>query len=120
MSSKRNLITASGPALALAVPAVAPAAPQKLVGTVGPGFTIALKTAAGKRVTTLKPGTYSVVITDKSDDHNFSLSGPGLNKQFTGVEFVGTKRVTLRVKAGRYSFVCTPHADEMHGGFTVR
>ncbi len=105
---------------ALAAPAVAPAAPPKLVGTVGPGFSIALKTAAGKRVATLKPGTYSLVITDKSDDHNFRLRGPGLNREFTDVDIVGTKKVTLRVKAGRYSFVCDPHVDEMHGGFTVR
>ena len=120
MSNTKGLIAASTAALALAVPTVAPAAPPKLVGTVGPGFAIGLKTAAGKRVKALKPGTYSLVITDKSDDHNFRLRGPGLDKQFTGVSFVGTKKVTLRVKAGRYSFVCDPHADEMHGGFTVR
>ena len=120
MSKNKCLVAASAAALALAVPAASAAAPPKLVGTVGPGYTITLKTAAGKRVTTLKRGTYSLAITDKSDDHNFRLRGPGLNREFSSVDFVGKKTVTLRVKAGRYSFVCDPHSDEMHGGFTVR
>ena len=51
------------------------AAPTKLVATVGPGFTITL-TKAGKKVTTLKPGTYSITVNDKSTFHNFHLTGP--------------------------------------------
>ena len=105
---------------ALTVPAVSHAAAKKLTGTVGPGSTITLKTAAGKRVTSLKSGVYRIVIRDRADDHNFHLRGPGLNRQLTGVSFVGTKTVTVRLKAGRYTFVCDPHSDEMHGGFRVR
>ena len=43
----------------------------KLLGTVGPGFTIALTTATHKKVVSLKHGTYSFVVSDKSPIHNF-------------------------------------------------
>jgi hypothetical protein len=107
-------------ALALATWTTASAAPSKLKGTVGPGETIALKTAAGKRVSVVSRGTYAITVTDRSDEHNFRLSGPGTRKQITGVEFVGTKTATLRLAPGKYTFVCVPHSDFMRGGFTVR
>jgi plastocyanin len=107
-------------ALALATWSTASAAPSKLRGTVGPGDTIALKTASGKRVSLVSRGTYSLTVRDSSDEHNFYLSGPGVKKQITGVGFVGTKTVTVKLGAGKYSFVCTPHADDMRGGFSVR
>ena len=107
-------------ALALATWSTASAAPSKLRGTVGPGETIALKTAAGKRVSLVSRGTYSITVRDSSDEHNFYLSGPGVRKQITGVGFVGTKTVTVKLGAGKYTFVCTPHSDDMRGGFTVR
>jgi plastocyanin len=107
-------------ALALATWSTATAAPSKLVGKVGPGETIVLKTASGKRVSMVSRGTYSITVTDASDEHNFYLSGPGVRKQITGVGFVGKKTVAVRLAAGKYSFVCTPHSDDMRGGFTVR
>ena len=107
-------------AVALVFSVAAQAAPQKLVGTVGPGFTISLKTAAGKRVTALTRGTYTVTVRDRSDEHNFFVSGPGIKKSVTGVDFVGTKTVTLRFSSGRYAFVCTPHSDDMRGAISVR
>ncbi len=106
--------------LALAFSVTADAAPQRLVGTVGPGYTISLKTTTGKRVNTITRGTYTIVIKDRSDDHNFYVRGPGISKSLTGVDFVGTKTVTVRFGSGRYAFVCTPHSDEMHGSFSVR
>jgi plastocyanin len=107
-------------ALALATWSTASAAPSKLVGTVGPGDTIALKTASGKRVSLVSRGTYALTVKDRSDEHNFYLSGPGVKKQITGVGFVGTKTVTVKLGAGKYTFVCNPHADDMRGGFSVR
>jgi plastocyanin len=94
------------------------AALPKLTGTVGPGFTITLK-RNGVRVTKLKPGRYTFVIRDRANLHNFHLRGPGLNKVLTGVGFVGTKTVTLRLRAGRYTYVCDPHPTEMRGSFRV-
>jgi plastocyanin len=107
-------------ALALATWSTASAAPSKLVGKVGPGDTIALKTASGKRVSVVSRGTYAITVRDASDEHNFYLSGPGVKKQITGVGFVGTKTVTVKLGAGKYTFVCNPHADDMRGGFSVR
>ena len=68
----------------LAIAAPSQAALPKLTGTVGPGFTITLK-KLGKKVITLKAGTYSITVSDKSNIHNFHLRGPGgVNKEITG------------------------------------
>jgi len=105
---------------ALALPtASALASPPKLIGTVGPGFTITL-TQGGKQVKTLKAGTYTFVITDKASIHNFGLDGPnGFAKDFTSVPFVGTKTFTLTLKKGKYKYYCAPHESAMFGNFTV-
>jgi plastocyanin len=82
----------------------------KLHGTIGPGFTISLKNARGKKVTTLKHGKYTFIVGDKSGIHNFTLNGPGIkNKTITDTSFVGTKTVTLTLKKGSYTFYCTVH-----------
>jgi len=97
----------------------ASAAPVKLVGTVGPGHTITLK-LGGKKVTKLKAGVaYRFAVSDRSEDHDFRLVGPGVNRVVTGEEFMGTKSVQLKLKTGAYRFFCAPHADDMHGGFRV-
>jgi len=116
----RALVGAVLAALAVALPGSSQAATPKLVASVGPGFTISLKTAAGKKVTVLKPGTYSISVRDKSPAHDFRLRGPGINKVFSSVAAVGTKTVTVRLRAGRYQFTCQPHASAMHGAFSVR
>ena len=107
-------------ALALATWSTAGAAPSKLKGSVGPGETISLKTASGKRVSMVSRGTYQLTVTDRSDEHNFYVSGPGLKKQITSVSFTGTKTVTVKLRPGKYAFVCTPHSDDMNGVFRVR
>jgi plastocyanin len=89
----------------------------KLVGTDGPNFTITL-TKGGAKVRTLKPGRYSILIRDKSNIHNFHLTGPGLNK-LTSVGFVGNKTWTVTLKKGTYKFICDPHASIMKGSFKV-
>jgi len=82
----------------------------KLRGTIGPGYTISLKNAAGKRVKSLRHGKYTFIVRDKAGIHNFTLKGPGVrNKMISGTGFVGTKTVTLRLKAGKYRFYCTVH-----------
>jgi plastocyanin len=92
---------------------------KTVTGTVGPGFTIGL-TVQGKKVTRLRAGTaYRFVIRDRSTIHDFHLSGPGLNRVFTSVEFTGTKSFVLRLKKGGYRFMCDPHAGIMHGRFLV-
>ena len=83
------------------------AAPVKLVGKVGPGFTIKL-TKGGKSVKTLKVGTYKITVYDKADIHDFHLFGPGVNKK-TGVAFKGKVIWTVKVKKGKYTYRCDIH-----------
>ena len=97
--------------------ATAPIAPgTKLALTVGPGFTITLKTATGKSFASLRKGTYTIVVKDRSNFHNAHLIAPGGISKKTGVSFVGT--VTWKVKfakSGTLTFKCDPHASSMHG-----
>ena len=97
------------------------AAPPKLVGTVGPGFTITL-TKGGKKVMKLKAGKYTFVIADKSSIHDFVLeqqSGGRWEKQLTSVPFVGKKTVTVALKKGKWKYYCAPHESSMSGTFIV-
>jgi plastocyanin len=103
-------------AAALVVPAATAATPT-LNGTDGPGFTITL-TQGGKKVTKLKAGAYVIKIADKSNIHNFHLTGPGVNKK-TSVGAKGTFTWKVTLKKGTYKFVCDPHASFMKGSFTV-
>jgi plastocyanin len=114
------LVAVAIAATALAAAAGGSAATAKTVnGTVGPGFTITL-TMQGKNVTKLKAGkAYRFVISDRSSIHDFHLSGPGVNRVFTSVEFTGTKSFVLTLKKGSYRFVCDPHSGIMHGRFLV-
>ena len=89
-----------------------------LHGTVGPGFTITLRTAQGTLVKKLKSGTYTIRICDLSPIHNFHLLGPGVSK-LTSVQNTGSATWTVRLKAGVYRFRCDPHRTIMHGSFTV-
>jgi plastocyanin len=104
-------------AAALVVAASASAATPKLTGVDGPGFTITLKKGTSK-VTSLKAGKYKIVINDKSNIHNFHLTGPGVNKT-TGVGAQGTFTWTVTLKKGTYKYICDPHAAIMKGSFKV-
>jgi plastocyanin len=97
-------------ALILALPALAATPVYK--GTVGPGFTIKMTTKP------TKAGKIKLVINDRSNAHNFHLTGPGVNVK-TSVAAVGTKTFTITLKKGTYKFVCDPHLF-MKGSFTVR
>jgi plastocyanin len=101
---------------AIAAPAAFAKSPT-LTGTVGPGFTITL-TQGGKSVKSLKAGTYVFKISDKSNIHNFHLTGPGVNKTTT-VGGTGSSTWTLKLKSGTYKYICDPHAAIMHGSFKV-
>lgn len=113
------LLAVAATALALVASiGAAPAAPTTLKGTVGPSSTISLKKGSA-RVSTLKPGRYTFVVSDRSAEHNFHLRGP-VSKVITSISGTGTKTVTVNLKPGRYTYVCDPHADEMIGSFSVK
>jgi plastocyanin len=105
-------------AIALGLLAAAPtqAAVPKLVGTVGPGFTITL-TKGGANVTKLKAGQYSITVNDRASIHDFHLTGPGVNKA-TSVPGTGKTTWTVTLQKGKtYRFMCDPHASIMKGSF---
>jgi hypothetical protein len=91
-----------------------------LTGDVGAGdaFTITLKDAAGGAVTHLDPGTYTLVVHDRSSFHNFRLSGPGVDVA-SDIEGVGDKTFSVTLTDGTYFFQCDPHSAQMRGKFTV-
>ncbi len=90
----------------------------RLVATVGPGFTISLRSASGALVTQLDPGTYEIEVNDLSAEHNFRLTGPGVN-QATEVEGTGTVTWTVALTDGTYLYQCDPHATAMSGSLRV-
>jgi plastocyanin len=107
---------------AAAAALIAPAAEAKfngLTAEVGPGFSIEVKNRVGKDLKTIKAGMYRIKVEDKSSFHNFHLFGPGLNKK-TSVAFKGDMIWTIRLKPGRYTYQCDPHALRgMRGHFRV-
>lgn len=118
---RRGLIALAGAATLVLAPADGPAAgsanPQ-LRATVGPGYSISLKRPDGTDVTKVDPGTYDVEVRDLSSDHNFHLSGPGVDES-TSVSGLATVTWTVTFRDGRYSFFCDPHDTEMRGEFVA-
>jgi plastocyanin len=110
----KAILATAALALMLAAPA---SSATTLTGIVGPGFNISL-IAGGKKVSKLKAGTYTIKISDKSNIHNFHLSGPGLNKT-TSVGGTGSQTWTVKLKKGKYHYQCDPHSSFMNGSLTV-
>lgn len=117
MTLPRMLVTIGASALLLA--GVAGADGAQLRGSVGPGFTIALSDGSGVPVTHLDPGTFSLTVDDKSDEHDFHLQGPGGVDVATEVDAVGEKTFSLALVDGKYAFFCDAHPTRMVGTFTV-
>jgi hypothetical protein len=93
-----------------------------LKGVVGPGYSIKL-TMKGKKVKSLKAGTYKFVVTDKSSFHNFKMErekGGHFEKLITKTSFMGSKTVLIKLKPGSWSYYCSVHEAQMHGDFTVK
>ena len=114
------IVAAIAAVLAVLPAAAAPAQPREtLRATVGPGFTIFLRHADGTAVTHLDPGEYAIVVEDKGIEHNFHLSGAGVNLS-TSVENVETANWTVAFADGQiYRFMCDPHSTTMGGSFGV-
>jgi plastocyanin len=104
----------------LALPQVA-LGQTRLIATVGTNdaHVISLNHENGNTVTDIPAGTYEILVRDRSDIHNFHLTGPGVSESTT-VGFVGTVtwRVTFRDES-RYTYMCDPHSGDMNGSFTT-
>ena len=105
-------------ALALAAPGSARADEMTLIATVGDDASITLTTSTGARVTRLDPGTYRILVRDRTAFHNFRLRGPGVDRA-TSISGIGDVEWTVTLTVGVYTFVCDPHASSMRGQFTV-
>ena len=107
----RAVVFALASALSLLIGSMVQAAttPIKLVGEVGPGFTITLKKGTAK-VSTLKAGSYAITVKDRSTSHNFHLFGTGVNKA-TAVATTSTVTWTVTLRAGTYTYQCDPHSN---------
>jgi hypothetical protein len=87
--------------------------------TVGPGFSIKVADASGGRVSQLDPGDYSITIKNLSpaQEHNFHLTGPGLDRASDFDNNTVTWDVTL--VDGTYTWKCDAHPTLMKGSFHV-
>ena len=119
MNRTRMLAAAALAAFATGVvsASAATAATPKLIASVADPLKISL-TVGGKKVTKLKAGAYTIVVNDTAADHNFHLTGPGVNKT-TSVSAKGTTTWKVTLKKGTYLYICDPHASFMKGSFTV-
>jgi plastocyanin len=118
----RRALLVSALLVAAALPASAGSADlPRLVGTVGPGFTIDLVDADGKHVSELVAGRYELVVRDLSDMHNFVLGekATGIRPAQTEVEFVGDRTFTIELRPGLWVYACTPHFSTMNGRVVV-
>ena len=110
---RTHVVLASIVAAGLAIALPASAAVPTVKGSVGPGFTITIP----KKPT--KTGKIKLVISDKASNHDFHLTGPGVNVK-TSVSGTGTKTFTITLKKGLYKFVCDPHSSFMKGSFRIK
>jgi hypothetical protein len=90
-----------------------------LTATVGPGFSIRLVDANNNPVRQLDAGDYSITIKNLSplQEHNFHLTGPGVNRASEFNNVTVTWDVTLA--NGTYNFKCDAHPTQMKGSFHV-
>ena len=113
-------LAVSGVLLGLGLASGSRADNGQLVGDVGSGdaFVISLKDAAGNVVKHLDPGTYTLLVHDRSDIHNFDLTGPGVSVA-TDIGGIGDQTFTITLTDGTYTYQCDAHAPQMHGSFTA-
>ena len=115
----RLVVLAAAAASALVVVTPTSADNPQLIGSVGPEYTISLKDPAGNVVTHVDPGTYTLLVHDLSDAHNFDLYGPGVSVTTGDLTFVGDKSFTVTFVDGTYTYLCDPHRGSMRGTFTA-
>ena len=96
----------------------APPAANVFHAVTGTDFAIALVDRDFAPLGKVAAGTYTIDVDDRSPDHDFRLTGPGVDVATTLAE-VGKKSFTVTLKPGTYSFLCDPHTLTMFATFTV-
>ena len=89
-----------------------------LKGEVYQAFKIEMKNSANRKLTTVRAGTYRMKVEDHGTIHNFRLIGPGINRA-TSIPGRSEAIWTVKLKPGKYTFLCDPHAGSMRGTFRV-
>jgi Tol biopolymer transport system component len=108
------------PAPGMSSPTKRTKAPPTLSAKVGPGFTIAIRNQARRRVKKLVEGPYAVRITDGSRRHSFHVSGQrGKFESRTKVSGVARSRETWQLLPGSYRYFCDAHPGRMRSRFSV-
>jgi hypothetical protein len=78
---------------------------------------ISLSDSSGNLVSRLDPGTYTIVVRDSSDDENFRLRGPGVDRE-TSEDGTGTETWTISFVSGEYEYR-SDHDDDLRREFSV-
>ena len=124
MSTRRRiavLFAASIVALALALAGFAGRADNPtLIAFVGTndGFDIGVTDANGNAITRVPPGTYTILVLDRSRIHNFHFaSNEDRTVDFrTELDFVGEMSFTVTLLDDtQYAYACEPHWQSMNG-----
>lgn len=94
-----------------AAPQVQPGA--TLLGSVGSAdapedYEIALTTQDGQAVEVLAAGSYTLVVEDYAQTHNFHLTGADVDVM-TDVSATGRRSFDVTFRAGEYEYICDPH-----------
>lgn len=92
--------------------------PIVLNGIVGPGFTITIRDASNNVVSRVLPGDYTLQVQDRSVEHNFHFSGPGVDMR-SEVETTGSQSWNVTLVDGKYTFKCDAHPSIMRGVLNV-
>ena len=113
----RELVVGSPPAAQPPKPAPAKPTP-KLLATVGPKSTISLRSSSGAALKSVKAGTYSIVVRDRSKAHNFHLVGVGVNKK-SSVSALETTTWKLKLSKGALRFYSDKAPTTVKGSVKV-
>ena len=113
----RELVVGNPPA-PQPTPTPTPKPTPKLLATVGPKATISLRSASGAPLKSVKAGTYSVVVRDRSKAHNFHLVGVRVNKK-SSVAAVGTTTWKLKLSKGPLRFYSDKAPTTVKGSVKV-
>jgi plastocyanin len=68
---------------------------------------------------TIPPGTYTIKVVDDAQEHNFHLTGPGVEESTDIGGYATTTWTVTFQPGGTYRFLCDAHPDFMFGVFTV-
>ena len=113
----REFVVGNPPA-ATPKPTPTPKPAPKLLATVGPKATISLRSASGAPLKSVKAGTYSIVVRDRSKAHNFHLVGVGVNKK-SSVTAVATTTWKLKLSKGVLRFYSDKAPKTVKGSVKV-